>query len=131
MHSYASISSTIKVFKELKKCICKFSDMDKQRRNTKKYSFRQPDLRELMRLTSYVLEPLEFKALHGKLLAILSTKVDGGLMSVMVQFYDPLYRCFTFPDFQLFPTLEEYAYHVGIPILDQLSFTGLEKIPSS
>ena len=52
-------------------------------------------------------------------------------MSVLVQFYDPLYRYFTFPDFQLLPTLEEYAYHVGIPILDQLSFSGLEKISSS
>ncbi|KAI5438886.1 hypothetical protein KIW84_024565 [Lathyrus oleraceus] len=105
--------------------------MDKQRRNTKKYSFRQPDLKELRSLTTYVLKPLEFKARHRKLLPILSTKVDEGLMSVLVQFYDPLYRCFTFPDFQLLPTLEEYAYHMGIPILDQLPFSGLEKIPSS
>ena len=121
----------MKIFKELKRSICKFSDMDKQRRNTKKYSFRQPDLKELRSLTSYVLEPLEFKALHGKLMSILSTKVDEGLMSVLVQFYDPLYRCFTFPDFQLLPTLEDYAYHLGIPILDRLSFSGLEKISSS
>ncbi|KAI5443938.1 hypothetical protein KIW84_012533 [Lathyrus oleraceus] len=105
--------------------------MDKQRRNMKKYSFRQPDLKELRSLTSYVLEPLEFKACHGKLLSILSTQVDEGLMSVLVQFYDPLYRCFTFPDFQLLPTLEEYAYLVGIPILDQLPFSGLERVPSS
>ncbi|KAI5442952.1 hypothetical protein KIW84_011838 [Lathyrus oleraceus] len=105
--------------------------MDKQRRNTKKYSFRQPDLKELKSLASYVLESLEFKARHGKLLSILSTKVDEGLMSVLVQFYDPLYRCFTFPNFQLLPILEEYAYDVGIPILDQLPFNGLEKIPSS
>ncbi|KAI5387733.1 hypothetical protein KIW84_073724 [Lathyrus oleraceus] len=79
--------------------------MDKQRRNTKKYSFRQPNLRELRCLTSYVLEPLEFKGRHGKLLAILSTKI--------------------------LPTLEEYAYHVGIHVLDRLSFSGLEKILSS
>jgi hypothetical protein len=78
------MSSTIRFYKELKGSICKFSDMDKQRRNTKKYSFRQPDLRELRRLTSYVLEPLEFKVPHGKLLSILSTKVDEGLMSVLV-----------------------------------------------
>jgi hypothetical protein len=105
--------------------------MDKQRRNTKKYSFRQPDLKELRSLTSYVLDPLEFKARHGKLLSILATQVDEGLMSVLVQFYDPLYRCFTFPDFQLLPTLEECAYLMGIPILDQLSFNGLERVPSS
>ncbi|KAI5385249.1 hypothetical protein KIW84_072014 [Lathyrus oleraceus] len=105
--------------------------MERQRRNTKKYSFRQPDLKELRNLTSYVLDPLGVKARFGKLLSLLTTQVDEGLMSVLVQFYDPLYRCFTFPDFQLLPTLEEYAYLVSIPILDQLSFSGLESIPTS
>ncbi|KAI5402209.1 hypothetical protein KIW84_050002 [Lathyrus oleraceus] len=105
--------------------------MERQRRNTKKYSFRQPDLKELRNLTSYVLDPLGFKPRFGKLLPLLTTQVDEGLMSVLVQFYDPLYRCFTFPDFQLLPTLEEYAYLVGIPILDQLSFSGLESTPTS
>ncbi|KAI5408481.1 hypothetical protein KIW84_054358 [Lathyrus oleraceus] len=79
--------------------------MDRQRRNTKKYSFRQPDLKELRSLTTYVLDPLDFKARHGKLLSILDT--------------------------QLFPMLEEYAYLVGIPILDQLPFSGLERVPTS
>ncbi|KAI5409944.1 hypothetical protein KIW84_055415 [Lathyrus oleraceus] len=105
--------------------------MERQRRNTKKYRFRQPDLKELRNLTSYVLDPLGFKARFGKLLPLLTTQVDEGLMSVLVKFYDPLYRCFTFPDFQLFPTLEEYAYLVGIPVLDQLPFSGLESIPTS
>ncbi|KAI5390982.1 hypothetical protein KIW84_076013 [Lathyrus oleraceus] len=105
--------------------------MERQRRNTKKYSFRQPDLKELRNLTSYVLDPLGFKARFGKLLPLLTTQVDEGLMSTLVQFYDPLYRCFSFPDFQLLPTLEEYAYLVGIPILDQVSFSGLESIPTS
>ncbi|KAI5389994.1 hypothetical protein KIW84_075348 [Lathyrus oleraceus] len=105
--------------------------MERQRRNTKKYNFRHPDLKELRNLTSYVLDPLGFKARFGKLLPLLTTQVDEGLMSVLVQFYDPLYRCFTFPDFQLLPTLEEYAYLVGIPILDQLPFSGLESIPTS
>ncbi|KAI5436268.1 hypothetical protein KIW84_022657 [Lathyrus oleraceus] len=120
-----------KFSRNLRGLFANFSYMDKQRRNTKKYSFRQPDLKELRSLTSYVLDPLEFKARHGKLLSILATQVDEGLMSVLVQFYDPLYRCFTFPYFQLLPTLEEYAYLVGIPILDQLWFSGLERVPSS
>ncbi|KAI5409966.1 hypothetical protein KIW84_055433 [Lathyrus oleraceus] len=81
--------------------------------------------------SSYVLDPLGFKARFGKLLPLLTTQVDEGLMSVLVQFYDPLYRCFAFPDFQLLPTLEEYAYLMGIPILDQLPFSGLESIPTS
>ncbi|KAI5418126.1 hypothetical protein KIW84_042672 [Lathyrus oleraceus] len=105
--------------------------MERQRRNTKKYSFRQPDLKELRNLTSYVLDPLGFKARYGKLLYIMTTQVDEGLMSVLVQFYVRLYRCFTFPDFQLLPTLEEYAYLVGIPIQDQIPFNGLESVPTS
>ncbi|KAI5431054.1 hypothetical protein KIW84_035273 [Lathyrus oleraceus] len=88
-------------------------------------------MKELRSLTSFVLDPFEFKARHGKLLSIIATQVDEGLMSVLVQFYDPLYRCFTFPDFQLLPTLEEYAHLVGIPILHQLSFSGLERVPFS
>ncbi|KAI5438368.1 hypothetical protein KIW84_024203 [Lathyrus oleraceus] len=105
--------------------------MERPKRHTKKYSFRQPDLRELRNLTSYVLDPLGFKARYGKLLPLLTTQVDEGLMGTLVKFYDPLYHCFSFPDFQLLPTLEEYAHLVGIPILDQLPFSGLESIPTS
>ncbi|KAI5390683.1 hypothetical protein KIW84_075835 [Lathyrus oleraceus] len=105
--------------------------MERLKRHTKKYSFRQPDLKELRNLTSYVLDPLGFKARYGKLLPLLTTQVDEGLMNTLAQFYDPLYHCFTFPDFQLLPTLEEYAHLVGIPILDQVPFSGLESIPTS
>ncbi|KAI5410832.1 hypothetical protein KIW84_056102 [Lathyrus oleraceus] len=104
--------------------------MGRPKRHTKKYNFRQPDLKELRNLTSYVLDPLGFKARYGKLLPLLTTQVDEGLMSTLAQFYDPLYHCFSFPDFQLLPTLEEYAHLVGIPILDQVSFSGLESIPT-
>ncbi|KAI5390125.1 hypothetical protein KIW84_075449 [Lathyrus oleraceus] len=93
--------------------------MERPKRHTKKYSFRQPDLKELRNLTSYVLDPLGFKARYGKLLPLLTTQVGEGLMSTLAQFYDPLYHCFSFPDFQLLPTLKEYAHLVGIPILDQ------------
>ncbi|KAI5389715.1 hypothetical protein KIW84_075130 [Lathyrus oleraceus] len=58
-------------------------------------------------MLSSVLYPLDFKQRHGKLLSVLSTDVVEGLLSVLVQFYDPLYRCFTFTDYQLVPTLEE------------------------
>ena len=54
-----------------------------------------------------------------------------GLLSVLVQFYDPLYRCFTFPDYQFVPTLEEYAHLLGIPVSDKAPFSGLEEIPRS
>jgi len=49
----------------------------------------------------------------------------------LVQFYNPRYHCFTFPDYQLVPTLEEYAYLVGLPVLDQVPFSGLEEDPKA
>ncbi|KAI5420595.1 hypothetical protein KIW84_044417 [Lathyrus oleraceus] len=78
------MSSKEKIFKELKKGLfAKFSDMERPKRHTKKYSFRQPDVKELRILTSYVLDPLGFKARYGKLLPLLTTQVDEGLMSTL------------------------------------------------
>ncbi|KAI5429583.1 hypothetical protein KIW84_034239 [Lathyrus oleraceus] len=105
--------------------------MERPKRHTKKYNFRHPDLKEIRNLTFYVLDPFGFKARYGKLLPLLTTQVDEGLMNTLAQFYDPLYHCFSFPDFQLLPTLEEYAHLVGILILDQVPFSGLESIPTS
>ena len=88
-------------------------------------------MKELRKLSSFVLDPLDFKQRHGKLLSMLSADVVEGLLSVLVQFYDPLYRCFTFPDYQLMPTLEEYAHLLRIPVSDKVPFNGLEEIPIS
>ena len=49
------------------------------------YSFSCPDLEELRELASCVLVPLDFKLRHGKLLSILSTGVEEGLLSVLVR----------------------------------------------
>ncbi|KAI5387228.1 hypothetical protein KIW84_073392 [Lathyrus oleraceus] len=61
---------------------------------------------------------MNFKQRHGKLLSVLSTDVVEGLLSVLVQLYDPLYRCFTFPDYQHVPALE-YAHLLGTPVSDK------------
>ncbi|XP_050897533.1 uncharacterized protein LOC127104391 [Lathyrus oleraceus] len=81
--------------------------MDIGRRNTRKYSFRCPDLKELRKLASFVDDPMDFRL------------------------YDSDYRCFTFPDYHLFPTMEEYAYLLGIPVSDSVPFCGLEGIMES
>ncbi|KAI5398252.1 hypothetical protein KIW84_063881 [Lathyrus oleraceus] len=88
-------------------------------------------MKELRKLSSFVLDPLDFKKRHQKLLSILSADVVEGLLSVLVQFYDPLYRCFIFLDYQLVPTLEEYAHILGIPVSSKVPFSGLEEIPRS
>ncbi|KAI5436163.1 hypothetical protein KIW84_022572 [Lathyrus oleraceus] len=82
-------------------------------------------------MSSFVLDPLDFKQRHGKLLSVLSTDLVEGLLSILVQLYDTLYRCFTFPDYQLVPTLEEYTHLLGIPVSDKVPFSGLEEIPRS
>ncbi|CAI8619292.1 unnamed protein product [Vicia faba] len=51
------------------------------------------------------------------------------MMSVLFQFFDPLHHCFTFPDYLLVPTLEEFSDLLGISILEQTPFTGLEEVP--
>ncbi|XP_058777723.1 uncharacterized protein LOC131651985 [Vicia villosa] len=55
--------------------------MESGRRNTHKHSFKDPNLEELRKL-----------------------------VTLMTNIEDTVYRCFTFPDFQLVPTLEEYAH---------------------
>ena len=51
------------------------------------------------------------------------------MMSVLFQFFDPAHHCFTFLDYQLVPTMEEFSQLLGVPILNQIPFTGLEKDP--
>lgn len=105
--------------------------MDFVKRSTKKYSFKKVDLTELRKLGSFVSDPEKFRGRYGKLLGILKTNVEDGILETLVQFYDPLYHCFTFPDYQLVPTLEEYAFWIGLPIASRVPFSGLEKTPDS
>src|SRR3954470_9948777 len=105
--------------------------MEWVKRHTKKYGFKAPNVERLKELATFVQDPSDFRKSHGKLLPILNTHVDEGLLKTLVQFYDPVYRCFTFPDYQLVPTLEEYANLLGIPVSDKIPFNGLEAIPKS
>src|SRR4051812_47031530 len=73
--------------------------------------------------------PQAFKEKYGKLLPLLNTNMVDGILPTLVQFYDPTYHCFTFPDYQLMPTLEEYSRLTGIPVYAQDPYSGLEKNP--
>ncbi|XP_006605189.1 uncharacterized protein [Glycine max] len=103
--------------------------MDIPLRSTRKYLFKKTDLLRLRELASLVSDPVDFQAHHGKLLRILRVDVEEGCLETLVQFYDPLYHCFTFPDYQLVPTLEEYSYLVGLPVPDKIPFHGFEPTP--
>ncbi|XP_058742408.1 uncharacterized protein LOC131614888 [Vicia villosa] len=65
----------------------------------------------------------------NRLISLVRTKVDEVLLNTMIRFYDPLLHCFTYRDFQLVPTLEEFESILGLPVLNQIPYTGEEEAP--
>ncbi|KAI5417129.1 hypothetical protein KIW84_041936 [Lathyrus oleraceus] len=86
---------------------------------------------QLKSLVSELPDQAQFIKKHGSLLNLVTTGFKEDMMRVLFQFFDPKHHCFTFPDYQLVPTLEEFSRLLGMPILDQTPFSGLEKIPKS
>ncbi|XP_058757560.1 uncharacterized protein LOC131630838 [Vicia villosa] len=84
---------------------------------------------ELKELVSKVPGNSRFSERHGHLLDLVTSGFEEEMMSVLFQFFDPERHCFTFPDYQLVPTMEEFSETLQIPIGNQLPFTGLEKSP--
>ena len=63
----------------------------------------------LKELASRFPENSSFTERHGHLLNLDTSNTDEDMMKVLFQFFDPLHHCFTFPDYQLVPTLEEFS----------------------
>ena len=85
-----------------------------------------PQLKELV---SRIHENSPFTEIHGRLLNLVTSNTDKDMMKVLFQFFDPLHHCFTFPDYQLVPTLEEFSQLLRIPILNQLYFNDTKRDP--
>ena len=79
---------------------------------------------QLKELTSRIPENSSFSERHGRLISLVNTNIEEDMVKVLFQFFDPLHHCFTFPDYQLVPTLEEFSQLMGIPILSQLPYNG-------
>src|SRR4051812_12115604 len=84
---------------------------------------------ELKDLISEFPRNAQFTEKHVHLLHLVTSKFEEGMIRVLFQFFDLKHHCFTFLDYQLVPTLEEFFELIGLPVRDQLPFTGLEKIP--
>ena len=95
------------------------------RRNTIRVNFVQ--IPAQLKLASKVSETSMFIKRHGQLLSLVTSKLDEQMMSVLFQFFDHVHHCFTFPDYQLVPMMEEFYQLIGVPILNQIPFTDLEK----
>ena len=84
---------------------------------------------QLKELASRVPENSSFTKRYGRLLNLVTSSTNEDMMKVLFQFFDPLHHCFTFPDYQLVPTLEEFSQLFMIPILNQLTFNDTERDP--
>ena len=73
-------------------------------RNTIWISFVRIPL-QLKELVSRVFETSSFTKNYGRLLNLVTSGFDEKMMSVLFQFFDPKNHCFTFPDYQLVPTM--------------------------
>ncbi|KAI5388637.1 hypothetical protein KIW84_074350 [Lathyrus oleraceus] len=103
--------------------------MESSKRNIYSFKFKDPDLRSLRSLVSQMhhVYRINFGKNYGNLLSILNQQVDHTTLITLAQFYDLPLRCFTFQDFQLAPTLEEFEHFVRIPMKDKSLFEGTDE----
>ncbi|RDX64050.1 hypothetical protein CR513_57435, partial [Mucuna pruriens] len=71
-----------------------------------------------------------FEKTHGNFLRILDIETQLEALEALVQYYDPPARCFTFRDFQLAPTLEEYERLLGLPLTKSAQYFHQDQPPS-
>jgi len=84
------------------------------------------DLRELGQKLRVVQRTI-FKSKYGNLLGLLEVQVQIHVITALVQYYDHPLRCFTFCDFQLAPTFEEYAQILDMPIDKVIPYQHLDQ----
>ncbi|XP_050919196.1 uncharacterized protein LOC127136706 [Lathyrus oleraceus] len=103
--------------------------MTTPRRKTFSLKYKEPKLDSLKGLISDLTlsKHDDFGKDYGKILSLLTKKVDYGIISSLAQYYDPPLSCFTFVDFQLAPTLEEVERIVGLKLKYFNPFPKLEE----
>ncbi|KAG2390785.1 uncharacterized protein HKW66_Vig0252770 [Vigna angularis] len=67
-----------------------------------------------------------FKKRYGNLLSLMEVEVSSPAITAFAQYYDSPLRCFTFQDFQLAPTIEEFEHILGMPLEDTTPYQHLE-----
>ncbi|KAH1198664.1 hypothetical protein GmHk_18G052200 [Glycine max] len=86
-------------------------------------------IKELGRL----MEPLQmqaFRKTYGKILELTIAEVSIEAIASLTQYYDQPLRCFTFGDFQLVPTIEEFEEILGCPLGGRKPYLSPGCLPS-
>jgi hypothetical protein len=69
----------------------------------------------LFSLTKYQIDEVEFAMKYGRILHLLKVPVLPSAIKAMIHFWDPDYRCFTFRNVDMTPTIEEYSVLTEFP----------------
>ena len=86
---------------------------------------------QLKALESRVPEDSPFTKRYGRLLSLATSSFQEEMVCVLFQFFDPMHHCFTFLDYKLVPTLEEFSQLLGVHVVDQILFADLEETPKN
>ena len=79
------------------------------------------------------MEPLQmqaFRKTYGKILELTIAEVSIEAIASLTQYYDQPLRCFTFGDFQLVPTIEEFEEILGCPLGGRKPYLSSGCLPS-
>ncbi|KAI5443180.1 hypothetical protein KIW84_012010 [Lathyrus oleraceus] len=97
------------------------------------YSFFDPEIGVLRDMISLITPDHVgmFREAYGGILKLVFrlTDSDRSAIHTFLQFYDPGWRCFVFPDYLLGPLMEDYASILGLPIRDQIPFYVTKEEP--
>ena len=72
------------------------------------------NIKKLVPILGYIDENL-FEKKYGRIAYLLRIPVQISAVKALLHFWDPSYRCFTFGDIDMTPTLEEYAQILSFP----------------
>lgn len=99
------------------------------RKITFSFRYKEPQTDSLKVLSSRItsIKDNKFRVTYGNILDLLFEKIDFGELTTLAQYYDIPLRCFTFPDFQLSPTLEEFERILNQSTKDYNPFPKLEE----
>ena len=60
-------------------------------------------------------------------MGLLELEIEISIVTALAQYYDSNMRCFTFQDFQLVPTLEEYEHIMDMPLSGGVPYRHFEQ----
>ncbi|MCI01983.1 hypothetical protein A2U01_0023015 [Trifolium medium] len=105
--------------------------MSLDKKKTLQIKAQLPDVKSLKtfngQLTSMTRDHFTLK--YGNILDLLNIPVQVEAVTSLAQFYDPPLRCFTFQDFQLAPTLEEFGQILNSPRKKLVPYKGIGQVP--